>query len=277
LSDRSDTRGGLQSIENIAKRVVDAQLAGLNKDVAPYVIRITRTLEKDPNKDVQKQQLDPLEKEVKAGNYKVALDSYLKLYESTKSVAAAINASIMYEATGEAQAGADLLQRVVSETGNPKANIALGRIQKELGETAKVEDFAEQKSKSPAERVAEVALEEMQSVFPEEAKVLLVNNAARDALVSDVIDNVTSALIKQGVTVIDRQNTALIQAEQQFQMSGNVSDEDIVSIGNMAGGNVVIMFSISGSASKRRLQLRVLDVQRGTLLMQTDTSDKWSL
>jgi hypothetical protein len=108
--------------------------------------------------------------------------------------------------------------------------------------------------------------------------VLIINNsAAENALVNSVIDNMTSALLESGVTVVDRQSTAMIQAEQEFQMSGHVSDSDIVSVGNMAGANKVVIVSVTGTGAMRRLQVRVLDVETGTVLMQSDAGGRWSL
>jgi hypothetical protein len=170
------------------------------------------------------------------------------------------------------------MQRVLAETGNPRAGKVLARLNRELQETAGVGAFKDKNSRSPAERVADAASGEVRKYLAGDARVWIINNsAAENALVNAVIDNMASALLRDGITVVDRQNADLIQAEQEFQMSGHVSDDDVVRIGNAAGANKIIVVSVSGTGAMRRLQVRVLDVEKGTLLMQSDTDDKWSL
>jgi hypothetical protein len=275
--DRNDSRRDLASDEALAKRVIDNLMSSLPRDIAPYTITVSRPLAKDPNKAL-KPQMESALAQVKSGNYVVARDAYIAIYDSHKSMAAAENASIILEALGETQAGADLMQRVFDETGNPRARDVLARLNKELSESAGVGDFKDKSARSPAERAAETAGDEVRKYLPEDSRVWIINNSAEEsALANSVIDNVAAALLKNGVTVVDRQNTDLIQAEQAFQMSGHVNDDEIVSAGNLAGVNRIIFVSVIGSGAARRLQVRVLDVTRGTVLMQSDTGDKWSL
>jgi hypothetical protein len=95
--------------------------------------------------------------------------------------------------------------------------------------------------------------------------------------VNDVIDNLTASFIRGGITVIDRQSIDLILSEQKFQMSGNVSDNDFVSIGKLAGANTLVIINITGTGTARRLQVRVLDIERGIPTLQSDTSESWRL
>ena len=57
----------------------------------------------------------------------------------------------------------------------------------------------------------------------------------------------------------------LIQ-EQNFQISGLVSDETAVSIGKFLGAEVIIIGDISGAGNTRRLVFRALDVETGKIL-----------
>jgi hypothetical protein len=266
---------GLVSVETLVKRIIDSQMNSLYRDIAPYTVTISRALAKETNKALRPQAETAL-MDVKAGNYKTARDAYLAIYETHKSIAAAENASILFEALGETETGADFMQRVLAETGNPRARNILDRLNRELRETAKVSEFKNPKSQT--ERVAGIATDEVLKHLPDNARVWIINNSATEnALINNVIDNMTAALLQNGITVVDRQNTALIQAEQAFQMSGDVSDDDIVKVGHTAGANKIIIASISGTGAIRRLQIRVLDVEKGTLLMQSDASDKWGL
>jgi hypothetical protein len=254
-------------------------MATLYRDIVPYTMTVKRAMAKETNKALQPEMESALA-QVKAGNYKAALSAYVAIYERTQSMAAAENASILYEALGETRAGADLMQRIVNETGNPKARDILARLNKELQESAGVDEFqdAQMDTRSPAEKAAEVASAEVQKFLADDARVWIINNsAAENALINSVIDNMTAALLRNGITIVDRQNTELIQAEQRFQMSGDVNDNDIVSVGNLAGVSNIIIASVQGAGAMRRLQVRMLDVQRGTVLMQSDTGDKWSL
>jgi len=92
-----------------------------------------------------------------------------------------------------------------------------------------------------------------------------------------VVDNLTADFINKRIQVVDRQNTALVQAEQRIQTSGAVSDGDFVSIGNQAGANTIVIIGITGTGAARRLQVRVLDVERNTPIFQSDTGDRWQI
>jgi len=96
-------------------------------------------------------------------------------------------------------------------------------------------------------------------------------------MIAAVIDNITADFIRRGVGIVDRENTALIEAEQRYQMSGYVSDNDFVSIGNAAGASTIVVIGITGTGAVRRLQLRVLDIERGIPILQSDTSEAWRL
>jgi hypothetical protein len=273
--DTNESRGSLTSVEELAKKVINSLMGSLHQDIAPYTITVSRTLAKDPLKAL-KPDMEAALAQVKAGNYLVARDAYIAIYEAHKSVAAAENASILFEALGETRAGADFMERVVAQTGNPRARNVLARLNMELREMAGAVEFKE--AKSGLEKVAGTAVGEVRKHVSGDARVLIINNsAAENALVNSVIDNMTSALLEGGVTVVDRQSTAMIQAEQEFQMSGHVSDSDIVSVGNMAGANKVVIVSVTGTGAMRRLQVRVLDVETGTVLMQSDAGGRWSL
>jgi TolB-like protein len=66
--------------------------------------------------------------------------------------------------------------------------------------------------------------------------------------------------------VVDRKSLDDLRSEQDFQLSGNVSDESAISIGNMLGANIVITGDISGSGSSRRLSVKALDVITGEIV-----------
>ena len=212
---------------------------------------------------------------VKSGSYRQALDAYLAIYQEHGNIAAAINASIVYEGLGETQTAASFMQGVFAATGSPKVRDVLNRLNMELGEAAGAATFDE--AQSQVERVAMHASEEIQKVLPQDARVWIANNAANDNMLSAVVDNITADFIRRGICVVDRDHSLLISAEQNYQLSGFVSDDYFVSVGNAAGANIIAVIGITGTGAMRRMQVRVLDVERGVPIFQSDTNEAWGL
>jgi len=276
-SHSSENQSSVASVDTLVNQAIDFQLRQLARDIAPYTMTVKRSLEKEISKDKELQaRMKDLEQQVKNGGYKTALESYLAVYKEHGSIAAAINASVIYEALGETQTAANFMQEVLSATGNPKARDTLARLHNELQQTAGAAEYSD--TQSQAERVAGHANKEIQKVLPANARVWIHNNASTNQnIVNDVIDNLTSTFIKNGITIIDRESISLIMKEQNFQMGGYVSDNDFVSIGKLAGANTLVIINITGTGAARRLQVRVLDIERGVPIFQSDTSENWML
>jgi len=276
-SSSSENRDEVKSTADLLRSVIDGQLRSLGREIAPYTAIESRDLAKDKSKDkaLQAEMKDALA-QVKAGNYKIALTAYLGIYERYGSFAAAENASILHESFGDTQTAAIFMQRVSEETGNPRAREILARLNKILQDQATLaNEYTDNRGQT--ERVSAFASDEIQKVLPKNARVWIYNNAAANQLTAAVVDNITSGFIRKGIRVVDRQNAALIEAEQKFQMSGSVSDNDFLSIANAAGANTIVVIGISGSGATRRLQVRVLDIEKRTAIMQSDTGEKWQL
>jgi hypothetical protein len=67
-------------------------------------------------------------------------------------------------------------------------------------------------------------------------------------------------------TVVDRNDIDKVLTEQNFQMTGNVSDESFVSIGKFIGATVVVTGSITGTGSQKRLVVKAIDVLTSEIL-----------
>jgi len=67
-------------------------------------------------------------------------------------------------------------------------------------------------------------------------------------------------------TVVDRNNIDTVLREQNFQLSGYVDDNAIVSIGKFIGAQVVITGSISGTGSQKRMVIKAIDVLTSEIL-----------
>ena len=66
--------------------------------------------------------------------------------------------------------------------------------------------------------------------------------------------------------IVDRRRLDQIRNEQNFQISGDVSDDSAVSIGNMLGANIVITGELTGAGSDQRLMLKAIDVQTAQII-----------
>ena len=76
------------------------------------------------------------------------------------------------------------------------------------------------------------------------------------------IEEIEYKLVNSGYRVADRQRLEKIRAEQQFQISGDVTDDTAVAIGRFAGTGAVIVVSVNSA----RLTVKALDVQTGRIL-----------
>ena len=73
-------------------------------------------------------------------------------------------------------------------------------------------------------------------------------------------------MVNEGFTIVDRSQLDKIRREQELQLSGEVDDDTAVSIGKIAGAQIIITGSVTGADSARRLRLRALNVQTAQVL-----------
>jgi len=104
--------------------------------------------------------------------------------------------------------------------------------------------------------------------LPANSKIAVINissnNRDTSALVVDELEyHLVSA---RKFTIVDRRTLDTIRAEQNFQMSGDVSDASAVSIGQMLGANIVITGSITGTGTNQRLSIKALDVKTAQIV-----------
>ncbi|MDR1250560.1 MAG: CsgG/HfaB family protein, partial [Treponema sp.] len=102
---------------------------------------------------------------------------------------------------------------------------------------------------------------------PRGSKLAIVYVTARDAEVSEYITGeLEFIMVGKGFTLIDRSQLDRIRREQEYQMSGEVDDTQAVSIGKIAGANVILTGAVTGSGELRRLRLRALSTESGQVL-----------
>jgi len=268
---------GYPSAEALMRDALAEQINTIGRDIAPYTSREARTFAEEKNNSMIKDEMKQAMEHVKAQNYKVALEAYLRIYNQHKSVAAAENAAILYEAIGDPEAALSLLQKVYEDTGNPNLQLKISMLNKNLEDKAKVENTDKEVVQNPTDRVTAVTIEEIQKVLPSSAVVWFYNNSPGNTMVEAIVDNLTADFIRKGISLVDRQNAALVEEEQKLHVSGAVNDAEIVRIGNAAGAKAIVIIGITGSGAMRRLQVRVLDIERGVPIFQSDTNEKWQL
>jgi TolB-like protein len=102
--------------------------------------------------------------------------------------------------------------------------------------------------------------------IPENSIVAIINVSSEDIKTSEyIIEELTVLFVNSGkYDVVDRVSLDIIRNEQNFQMTGEVDDNSIISIGHILGAGVVITGSIDEEGN--RLRLKVLEVQTARIL-----------
>jgi hypothetical protein len=267
-----DDPANLQAGESLAKAIAEGELRDFNREIVPWTSQEKLTLDKETSKDkAVKDRMKEAESLVKAGNLKPAQDAYATIYEETGSLAAGYNHAIVTQALDGLDAAISAMSALVSATGYTKARTELTRLQGFRGEnTAAAANLTGTSAQDVAIKNAADALI---ARLPAGSRVSLLNisTSERDR-VDVVIREVTAALLKTGnITVLDRDNLQVIEAEKQYQASGDVSDDSYVSIGHMLGVETIVTFSISGSGSQRKLAIKTVSVETGAVLDNTLT------
>ena len=241
----SGTQGfdSLTSPIDMAKRIVDDQLKTLHQDVVPTIVATNRKLMKETSKDkAVKQLMKTAQALVKNYNYEEAIRQYDQIGSEYGSVAARTNANILREAIAS-----DIAARAeLAELFNDKDGLA--------------------------EKAAKGAVAALNSKLPSGTTIMITKSDNKERSRLDyVVDQMTKTIVQEGkLKVADRGNQALIQAEQQFQLSGNVSDDQAVSIGRQLGVHYIVLCWISGEMSTRRLNIRALNVETAQITTQND-------
>jgi TolB-like protein len=95
-----------------------------------------------------------------------------------------------------------------------------------------------------------------------ETKIVILDvKSTSERLSNHIIDELTALLINSGkLIVVDRKNLDLINEEMKFQMSGEVSDESMQSIGHKLGAQSIISGTGEDRGDHYRLSFRTLEV-----------------
>jgi len=109
---------------------------------------------------------------------------------------------------------------------------------------------------------------EMAEKITADSTIAVLNVYSSDRSTSEyIIGELEYNFVKTGkFKIVDRRRLDQIRTEQNFQISGDVSDDSAVSIGNMLGANIVITGEITGSGTTQRLVLKALDVKTAQII-----------
>jgi transcriptional regulator CtsR len=228
----------------LAKSVVDSQLRTLQQDIVPTIVSSNRPLMKETSNDkTVKQLMKTAQTLVKQNNYEEAIRQYDEIAREYESTAASSNANLLRQAITSDTAARAKLAELFSDTNGL------------------------------AEKAAKGAVDVLNSKLPSGANIIIMKESSRQesSRIDYIVDQITKSIIQGGkLKIVDRSNQALINSEQEYQLSGNVSDDSIVSIGHQLGAQYIVICRISGESSLRRLNVKVLSVETAQITDQID-------
>jgi TolB-like protein len=270
-SDGKENPSELESGLTLAKRAAERSLSNFNREIVPWTSTERLKLEKETSKDKElKARMKEANAMVKAGSVKAAQETYASIYAETGSLAAGYNAAILELPLNGLEASISLMSSLVNDTGYTKARVELSRLEGFLSETTAAE--SNQTGTSARDLAIKKAAGGLINALPAGSRVSLLNISASEKDTTDVvIREITDSLVMGNITVLDRQNLNLIEAEQQYQASGMVSDDAYVSLGKMLGVDTIVTFSITGQGSQRKLTVRSVSVETGKVLYSDST------
>jgi len=276
-SDTNENWANLRSAESLVQELVQRDMAVIGRYVAPFMMIERRRLEREPSRDRTIRQLaKDAEALVKAGNYRNAQDAFLAIYRSTGSFAAGFNTGLLMEVQGDLEEAAAFMQRLHSETGNPRALTEVARLRRAIDDAGLLGAFVV--NQSQRDRVIALMVDTLPPRMPVNPRVALINNTQNERdLAEQVIIGITDSFLARNITVVDRGSRTLVELERNYQLLGHVRDDEMVSIGQEAGVNTFILVAITGSGATRRLSVRMIDVERNTILYQSPNTDEMNL
>jgi TolB-like protein len=115
-----------------------------------------------------------------------------------------------------------------------------------------------------------VAAERIDARIAAGSKIAVINfNSKSGNFSSYVIDELTAYLVDSGnLEVVDRDKIDLIRNEQNFQYSGDVDDNSMVSLGRLLAAQFIVTGSLSEIDNTYRIVIRVLNVQTAAVEVQ---------
>lgn len=263
-----EDRNALADPYDLVQQVIRDAFKTIASDTAPTPRSVKLTLAKEDSKDKElKKLMSNAEKMAKAKDYSGAAAAFGSIYEQYDNFAAGYNQAMLTEATEGIAEATRLMTAVSQKHSDPKASAALaGMRQRDASNQQSAAQDAQQ-GESLSEAAINQACTELLAKLPEGSRISLSNVSRTDtALLEYVIGEITVNLANKGITVLDRQNQSLLNMEKQYQSSGDVSDDSMVSIGHALGLTSMVTCSIDGEGHLRRLRVRAVDIETGAII-----------
>jgi len=195
---------------------------------------------------------------------------------SKRNISKRAYTKLMEEARKQYQGNIEVVNIMADGNLHPLAIIPLmiygiaGNVQK-ITATGDVILYSESVSTGLTQKMAETVTNlslEMAGKMPRDSTIAVLSVFSTNRNTSEyLIGELEYNLVNSGrFKIVDRRRLDQIRNEQNFQMSGDVSDDSAISIGNMLGANIVITGEISGSGSNQRLILKALDVKTAEII-----------
>jgi hypothetical protein len=103
--------------------------------------------------------------------------------------------------------------------------------------------------------------------LPERSRLGVINIDSSPAADGEfAVEELTAHLVNmKKFSIVDRRSLEAVLAEQDLHMSGLVDDDSVISLGKLAGAEIVLTGSIGGFGENRRLMVKALDVRTGEI------------
>jgi hypothetical protein len=107
------------------------------------------------------------------------------------------------------------------------------------------------------------AYEILSGDIPENATLAFISISSGSNIQEEfIVDELTMRFVNsRRYNVVDRKTLDIIREEQNFQLSGDVNDDSIVSIGHLIGAETIITVGINNDGTANYLWLKALDVE----------------
>ena len=118
------------------------------------------------------------------------------------------------------------------------------------------------------DRAIQMAARDIESSVGEGLTIALLNFDSPSEQFSEyVLEELTSELVRgKKLNVVDRKELDLIRQEEEFQLSGGVSEESAQAIGKKLGAQLILSGSLTVIGNAYRIRIRVLNVETAVIV-----------
>ena len=124
--------------------------------------------------------------------------------------------------------------------------------------------------------VRNVVMQIIRATNENEIVAIVSFDSTSEQFSSRLINDVTRDLIDNGVQVVERQKLDEVLKEQDFQLSGNVSDESMQSIGRMLGASSIVIGNGENMVEHYSINFRILSVETAQVMRQITQDVKYN-